>query len=140
VGLRTRFSNSRRNGTRRFSGPYAPSGGTAGGEGGPEELTEEYSEVAEVEHEVAVASAAEEAMAATYCGEQFVGAPRALGEPYEAHCYRAANPYLPFGTALLVSHGGRSVVVGVSDRVTAGSASPGLLPKRRGLRRRASRS
>jgi hypothetical protein len=83
--LRTRFANSRRNGTRRFSGPYALSGGTVGGESGPEELTEEHAEVAEVEREVVVASAAEEDLVATYYGEQFVGAPRALGEPYEAH-------------------------------------------------------
>lgn len=62
-----------------------------------------------------------EPVRATYYGEEFDGAPTALGEPYDPDGFTAAHPHLPLGTRLLVSLGGRSVTVTVNDRMSSGS-------------------
>ena len=58
---------------------------------------------------------AEGALASWY-GPGFQGLPTASGEPFDASGYTAAHKTLPLGTKLLVSHGGRSVLVTVNDR------------------------
>ena len=53
---------------------------------------------------------------ASWYGLNFQGQPTASGEPYNAYGYTAAHKKLPFGTELVVSYGGRSVLVTVNDR------------------------
>jgi hypothetical protein len=64
---------------------------------------------------VSLVARAEPAVA-TYYGEEYVGTPTASGQLYDPNDYTAAHPYLPFGTKLLVSYNGRSVIVMVNDR------------------------
>jgi rare lipoprotein A len=61
-----------------------------------------------------------EPMVATYYGDDYIGALTASGELYDPNGYTAAHPYLPFGTELLVSYNGRSVVVRINDRCACG--------------------
>ena len=69
---------------------------------------------------VQVAAQAEPVLA-SYYGEGFAGKPTASGEPYNPKGYTAAHPNLPFGTRLLVSYDGRSVIVTINDRMSSGS-------------------
>jgi rare lipoprotein A len=62
-----------------------------------------------------------ESVLSTYYGEELAGSPTASGEPFNPYGFTAAHPYLPFGTKLLVSYNGRSVIVMVNDRGPYGS-------------------
>ena len=54
---------------------------------------------------------------ASWYGPGLEGNYTASGDIFEPYTeYTAASPYLPFGTKLLVSYGGYSVVVEVTDR------------------------
>ena len=54
---------------------------------------------------------------ASWYGPGLEGNYTASGDIFEPYSeYTAASPYLPFGTKLLVSYGGASVVVEVTDR------------------------
>lgn len=53
---------------------------------------------------------------ASWYGPGFEGAATASGEPFDPDDYTAAHRTLPFGTKLIVTYGGRSVVVRVNDR------------------------
>ena len=54
---------------------------------------------------------------ASWYGPGLEGNLTASGDVFEPYSeYTAASPYLPFGTELLVSYGGYSVVVEVTDR------------------------
>ena len=55
-------------------------------------------------------------MVASYYGYAHAGNLTASGVPFDPQGYTAAHRTLPFGTPLLVSHGGSSVVVVVNDR------------------------
>ncbi len=57
-----------------------------------------------------------EPLVASYYGYELAGSPTASGVPFDPTAYTAASPYLPFGTQLLVTYGGNSVVVTVNDR------------------------
>lgn len=57
-----------------------------------------------------------EPLVASYYGWELAGNPTASGEPFDPTAYTAASPYLPFGTKLLVTYNGNSVVVTVNDR------------------------
>jgi rare lipoprotein A len=57
-----------------------------------------------------------EPMVSSWYGPGFEGAITASGQPFDPYGYTAAHPYLPFGTQLLVTYGGNSVVVTVTDR------------------------
>lgn len=58
-----------------------------------------------------------EPVVATYYADKYIGKPTASGQPYDPHGFTAAHPSLPFGTKLLVSYGGTSVIVTVNDRL-----------------------
>jgi len=58
---------------------------------------------------------AEKALASWY-GPGYYGLPTASGEPYDAYGLSVAHETLPLGTELLVSYGGKSVLVTVNDR------------------------
>jgi rare lipoprotein A len=62
-------------------------------------------------------------MVATYYANKYAGKPTASGQPYDPYSLTAAHPSLPFGTKLLVSYGGKSVVVTINDRLPYGSDS-----------------
>ena len=64
----------------------------------------------------AAGEAQAEPLVASWYGPGFEGAITASGQPFDPYGYTAAHPYLPFGTQLLVSYGGNSVVVTVTDR------------------------
>ena len=53
---------------------------------------------------------------ASYYGYSHAGSPTASGELYDPAAFTAAHKTMPFGTQLLVSHGGASVQVTVNDR------------------------
>jgi rare lipoprotein A len=53
---------------------------------------------------------------ASWYGPGFEGATTASGEPFDPYDYTAAHRTLPFGTKLIVTFDGRSVVVRVNDR------------------------
>lgn len=55
-------------------------------------------------------------MVASWYGPGFEGATTASGEPFDPSDYTAAHRTLPFGTKLIVTYNGRSVVVRVNDR------------------------
>jgi rare lipoprotein A len=57
-----------------------------------------------------------EPVLATWYGPGFEGAITASGEPFDAQDYTAASLTFPFGTKLIVTYEGRSVVVRVNDR------------------------
>jgi len=60
--------------------------------------------------------AAAEPMVSSWYGPGFNGAVTASGDVFHSWEYTAAHKTLPFGTKLLVSYGGESVVVEVTDR------------------------
>ena len=62
-------------------------------------------------------------MVATYYANKYAGKPTASGQPYDPYGFTAAHPSLAFGTKLLVSYGGKSVVVTINDRLPYGSES-----------------
>jgi rare lipoprotein A len=53
---------------------------------------------------------------ASWYGPGFAGQPTASGETFDPRAYTAAHKKLPFGTSLVVSYKGRTVVVTVNDR------------------------
>jgi hypothetical protein len=53
---------------------------------------------------------------ASYYGYSHAGSPTASGELYDPAAFTAAHKTMPFGTQLLVSHGGASAQVTVNDR------------------------
>ncbi len=55
-------------------------------------------------------------MVASWYGPGFEGATTASGEPFDPNDYTAAHRTLPFGTKLIVTYEGRSVVVRINDR------------------------
>lgn len=55
-------------------------------------------------------------MVASWYGPGFEGATTASGEPFDPNDYTAAHRTLPFGTKLIVTYDGRSVVVRINDR------------------------
>ena len=55
-------------------------------------------------------------LVASYYGRSLAGNPTASGEPYDPEELTAAHRNLPLGTRLLVSRGGESVRVTVTDR------------------------
>ncbi len=57
-----------------------------------------------------------EIMMASYYDYSHAGFPTASGELYDPAAFTAAHRTMPFGTQLLVSHGGTSVQVTVNDR------------------------
>jgi rare lipoprotein A len=57
-----------------------------------------------------------EPVVATWYGPGFEGTTTASGEPFNAQDYTAASRTLAFGTKLIVTYEGRSVVVRVNDR------------------------
>jgi len=57
-----------------------------------------------------------EQVVASWYGPGFEGATTASGEPFDPNDYTAAHRTLPFGTKLIVTYGGRSVVARVNDR------------------------
>lgn len=64
----------------------------------------------------AAGSAKAEQWVASWYGPGFEGATTASGEPFDPYDYTAAHRTLPFGTKLIVTFDGRSVVVRVNDR------------------------
>jgi rare lipoprotein A len=64
----------------------------------------------------AAGSAKAEQWVASWYGPGFEGATTASGEPFDPNDYTAAHKTLPFGTKLIVTFDGRSVVVRVNDR------------------------
>ena len=58
-----------------------------------------------------------EPIVATYYASKYAGKPTASGQPYDPYGFTAAHPSLPFGTKLLVSYGGKRVIVTVNDRI-----------------------
>ncbi len=64
-----------------------------------------------------------EPTAATYYANKYAGKLTASGQPYDPYGFTAAHPSLPFGTKLLVSYGGKRVIVTVNDRITYSSDS-----------------
>lgn len=63
-----------------------------------------------------VNSASADQMVATWYGQEFAGSPTASGETFDPNGYTAAHKTLPFGTKLLVTYQGKSVVVRINDR------------------------
>lgn len=57
-----------------------------------------------------------EQMVASWYGPGFEGATTASGETFNPNDYTAAHKTLPFGTKLIVTYNGRSVVVRINDR------------------------
>jgi rare lipoprotein A len=58
-----------------------------------------------------------EPIVATYYANKYAGKPTASGQLYDPYGFTAAHPSLPFGTKLLVSYGGKSVIVTINDRI-----------------------
>jgi hypothetical protein len=86
---------------------FAPSGATGGFS--PSEVSQ-YDEAPQ--YDVAEG----EIMMASYYGYSHAGNMTASGELFDPEGYTAAHRTMPFGTRLLVSHNGNSVVVTVNDR------------------------
>ncbi len=55
-------------------------------------------------------------LASYYGGGEYLNRRTASGARFDPRALTAAHRSLPFGTRLLVSHGGRTVVVTVNDR------------------------
>lgn len=53
---------------------------------------------------------------ASWYGDELKGRPMANGQPFDPNRLTCASWFYPFGTRLRVEHGGRSVVVVVTDR------------------------
>ncbi len=64
-----------------------------------------------------------EPIVATYYASKYANKPTASGQPYDPYGFTAAHPSLPFGTKLLVSYGGKRVIVTVNDRIPYSSDS-----------------
>ena len=64
-----------------------------------------------------------EPIVATYYANEYASKPTASGQPYDPYGFTAAHPSLPFGTKLLVSYGGKRVIVTVNDRIPYSSDS-----------------
>ena len=64
-----------------------------------------------------------EPIVATYYANKYASKPTASGQPYDPYGFTAAHPSLPFGTKLLVSYGGKRVIVTVNDRIPYSSDS-----------------
>ena len=64
-----------------------------------------------------------EPIVATYYANKYAGKPTASGQPYDPNGLTAAHPSLSFGTKLLVSYGGKRVIVTVNDRIPFNSDS-----------------
>ncbi len=64
-----------------------------------------------------------EPVEATYYANKYAGKPTASGQLYDPYGFTAAHPSLPFGTQLLVSYGGKGVIVTVNDRIPYSSDS-----------------
>jgi rare lipoprotein A len=58
---------------------------------------------------------------ATVYHQEFNGGPAYCGGTYEHWGVSAAHPWLPCGTRVRVSHGGRSLVVPITDRCDCSS-------------------
>jgi len=58
-----------------------------------------------------------EPIVATYYANKYAGKPTASGQLYDPYGFTAAHPSLPFGTKVLVSYGGKSVIVTINDRM-----------------------
>jgi rare lipoprotein A len=65
---------------------------------------------------VQVVAQAEPIVATSYANK-YAGKPTASGQLYDPYGFTAAHPSLPFGTKLLVSYGGKSVIVTINDRI-----------------------
>ena len=65
---------------------------------------------------VASAAVKAEQMVASWYGPGFEGRSTASGEPFDPYDYTAASKTYDFGTRLIVTYEGRSVVVRVTDR------------------------
>lgn len=65
---------------------------------------------------VASAAVKAEQMVASWYGPGFEGATTASGEPFDPYDYTAASKTYDFGTRLIVTYEGRSVVVRITDR------------------------
>lgn len=65
---------------------------------------------------VASAAVKAEQMVASWYGPGFEGATTASGEPFDPNDYTAASKTYDFGTRLIVTYEGRSVVVRINDR------------------------
>jgi rare lipoprotein A len=64
-----------------------------------------------------------EPIVATYYASKYASKSTASGQPYDPYGFTAAHPSLPFGTKLLVSYGGKRVIVTVNDRIPYSSDS-----------------
>jgi rare lipoprotein A len=64
-----------------------------------------------------------EPIVATYYANKYASKPTASEQPYDPYGFTAAHPSLPFGTKLLVSYGGKRVIVTVNDRIPYSSDS-----------------
>jgi rare lipoprotein A len=64
-----------------------------------------------------------EPIMATYYANKYAGKLTASGQSYDPYGFTAAHPSLPFGTKLLVSYGGKRVIVTVNDRISYSSNS-----------------
>ena len=64
-----------------------------------------------------------EPIMATYYANKYAGKLTASGQSYDPYGFTAAHPYLPFGSKLLVSYGGKRVIVTVNDRIPYSSDS-----------------
>lgn len=58
---------------------------------------------------------------ATVYHQWYHGRPDACGGIYSDHRVSAAHPWLPCGTRVRVTHGGKSLVVPITDRCDCGS-------------------
>ncbi|MGI9048034.1 MAG: septal ring lytic transglycosylase RlpA family protein [Rubrobacteraceae bacterium] len=57
-----------------------------------------------------------EQLVASWYGPGFAGLTTASGEPFNPNDYTAASKTLPFGTKLIITYNGKSVVVRINDR------------------------
>lgn len=64
----------------------------------------------------AVGAQQSQTMVASWYGPGFEGATTASGAPFDPYGYTAAHKELPFGTKLIVTYRGNSVVVEINDR------------------------
>ena len=100
-----------------YPGGVAPFGAAEYGEVAPFEAAQyggalQYGVIEAPQYEVADG----QIMMASYYDYSHTGSPTASGEPYDPAGFTAAHRTMPFGTQLLVSHGGASVQVTVNDR------------------------
>jgi rare lipoprotein A (peptidoglycan hydrolase) len=104
-------------GANPYPGDFAPFGTTQYGEVPPLGASQyggalQYGVAEAPQYDVAGG----QIMMASYYDYSHAGHPTASGELYDPGAFTAAHKTLPFGTQLLVSHGGASVQVTVNDR------------------------